>query len=64
MGYTSYISNMPKKHEQNRWNMFVEAVKHVYSELPKHSESAGGYYKTDPLIICGPNGYGEHFSKY
>lgn len=35
MGYTSYLDKVPTTHPQARWDMFVEAVKHVASELPK-----------------------------
>ena len=32
MGYTNYTTNTPAKHPQTKWDMMVEAVKHVYSE--------------------------------
>jgi hypothetical protein len=32
MGYTNYTRNTPVEHPQERWDMFVEAVKHVHEE--------------------------------
>jgi len=60
LGFTHYTnSESTKKLPQARWDMFVEAVKHVYAELPKQSLSAGAYYEDDPLKICGGQGDGE-----
>jgi hypothetical protein len=58
LGFTHYLENQPKEHEQNRWNMFVEAVKHVASELPETTDTAGGYHKDNPLVLGDWEGEG------
>jgi len=55
MGYTHYWHR--KKDLSNGWNKFIEDVRRVYENLPKHSETAGGYYKDRVIKICG--GFGE-----
>jgi len=55
MGYTHYWFR--KKDLSEGWTEFVEDVKRVYKNLPKYSETAGGYYKDRAIKICG--GYGE-----
>ena len=54
MGYTHYFT--PKKVTQEKWNEFVEECNLLNKNLPTHSESAGGYFKDEKLIICGGNG--------
>jgi hypothetical protein len=58
LGYTSYINNQPIAHDENKWDMFVEAVKHVASELPQTTDTAGGYHKDDPLVLGAWEGEG------
>lgn len=40
--YTHYWT--PKKVNQETWNKFLEVAKELKSNLPKYSESAGGYF--------------------
>lgn len=56
MGYTHYWRDMPTEHSEARWEMFVEAVEHVYEELP---EFADGYFEGEPLIIRNWEGKDE-----
>ena len=58
MGYTSYWKR-PEKLDEKKFEQFVEECKLLHKNLPKTSETAGGYYKDDEIIICGGNGEGE-----
>jgi len=37
----------------------VSDAKKLYQELPRHTTTAGGYYKEHPLVIKGSDGTGE-----
>lgn len=52
MGYTHYYS-ITKEIEQEKWDNFIKDVLKIKRHLPKHSESSGGYYKTEPLYLNG-----------
>lgn len=57
MGYTHYWYRV--KDLSEGWNEFVRDVKRVYKNLPKYSESAGGFYENEPIKICGGLGKGK-----
>lgn len=53
MGYTSYYTiNVPEL-SQATWNMFIRDCKYLSEHLPEHTDSAGGYYKEEPLKLSG-----------
>lgn len=59
MGYTHYwtpVVHSPKE-KKKRFDKFFAVCKKLYENLPEHSESAGGYYKEQPIKIAG--GLGE-----
>ena len=37
----------------------VEEAKLLYSKLPEYTDTAGGYYKDQPIKLCGGHGTGE-----
>jgi len=51
MGYTHYYSVSGVS--QTKWNGFINNVKIMFSELPKHSESSGGPFSDSPLYLSG-----------
>jgi hypothetical protein len=55
--YTHYFT--PKKVTQEKWNEFVKEVKELKKNLPLSSESAGGYYQEDKILIRGGLGTGK-----
>jgi len=57
MGYTHYWYRV--KDLSEGWNEFVEDVRKVYRNLPKYSETAGGYYKDRVIKVCGGFGNGK-----
>lgn len=59
MGYTHYWENKGHKDDQTNFLKVVEEAKLLYSKLPEHTDTAGGYSKELPLKLCGGNGTGE-----
>jgi len=57
MGYTHYWKT--KNHTPEQWETFVDVCKKLAENLPKRSNTAGGYYSTDVIDIAGGNGEGE-----
>ncbi len=58
MGFTHYWRRPATLHNAT-FETWVEDVKCLLLNLPKHSSSAGGYYSADPVAICGPLGTGK-----
>jgi len=52
MGYTNYWM-LKKEIPQETWGKIVEDCKKLYKHLPKHTDSAGGYYSDKPLYLNG-----------
>ena len=52
MGFTRYVT-IEKEIKQEVWDTYIKDCKVLLKHLPKHSESAGGYFKDDPLYING-----------
>jgi len=57
MGYTHYWT--PKRFTQLQWREYTTATKKLHANLPKSTDTAGGYHKNDPLEIAGGNGDGN-----
>jgi len=51
MGYTHYWT--PKEFNQKQWNKFLNTVVKLKDNLPKHTDTAGGYTEDQPLLIGG-----------
>ena len=51
MGYTHYWER--KKDLSKNWDKFLEDVKKLIGNLPKHSKSAGNEYYEEPLELAG-----------
>lgn len=60
MGYTHYwnLKNTTDKF-QKQFAIVVSEITVLKERLPEHSLSAGGYYKEEPLKICGEDGKGK-----
>lgn len=58
MGYTHYWKT-EKLSNKEIFDKFAKECKELHTALPKTTDSAGGYYKTDPLIIYGGMGEGK-----
>lgn len=54
MGYTHYWSKKQKT-TQKQWDEFLEICITLKNNLPKNTNSAGGYYLDEPLVIGGNN---------
>ena len=52
MGFTRYVT-IEKEIKQEVWDVYIKDCKVLLKHLPKHSESAGGYYKDEPLYVNG-----------
>ncbi len=51
MGFTQYTnSKSTEKLPQARWDMFIEAVKHVHAELPQDIKICGGQGDGEPVF--------------
>lgn len=60
MGYTHYWRDMPAEHSEARWEMFVEAVKHVHEELPDFAFCKTARKPYD-LLVCSTLLLYKHF---
>jgi len=56
MGYTHYYT--PKAATDSKWEKFVTTCKTLHKNLPKTTNTAGGYHENDKLVICGGIGTG------
>lgn len=52
MGFTHYIRRTENFPEEE-WNNLIKDCKVLYKNMPKHSLSAGGYFKDNPLKLNG-----------
>jgi len=52
MGYTHQYG-FTKNPSQKKWNEFIKVIKKMAENIPKHSESSGGYYNDKPLVLTG-----------
>jgi hypothetical protein len=66
MGFTHYwrfktplLEKIDKGITDETFSNISSECKRLCKNLPKHSESAGGYYKEYPIIIKGLDGTGE-----
>lgn len=59
MGYTHYWT--PKTHTPEQWKKFATACKKLKDNLPKKTDTAGGYHSDDELELA--NGMGDEGSK-
>jgi hypothetical protein len=57
MGYTHYWTNKPRT--EKSWKSFTAACKKLHKNLPKTTDTAGGYHEDDPLEIAGGLGEGK-----
>lgn len=51
MGYTHYWT--PKKFNQKQWDKFLNTCIKLKNNLPKTTDTAGGYSEDEPLLIGG-----------
>lgn len=58
MGYTHYWSTNPNVTEK-QFTKFVDAVKKLHANLPEKTETAGGSYADEVIVICGGDGSGS-----
>jgi hypothetical protein len=58
MGYTHYW-HRPETLDPRRFIHFRIDVERLLASLPRHTDSAGGYYRDEELIVCGSDGTGE-----
>lgn len=56
MGYTHYW-NIQKEPSEKKFSEFSKACKKLHDALPETTDSAGGYYSENPIVIV--NGLGE-----
>ena len=59
MGYSTYWNRVRKDFNEEEWNSLIKDCKVLYKNMPKHSLSAGGWSKEDPLFINGCSGYNK-----
>ncbi|WP_019025323.1 MULTISPECIES: hypothetical protein [unclassified Thioalkalivibrio] len=52
MGYAHYMKQQ-RDFTEDEWSGTVNDIRALQARLPKHSESAGGYYRDAPLAITG-----------
>jgi len=57
MGYTHYFT--PKTVTDDKWKEFVDTCKKLHKNLPSKTDTAGGYFEDDDLVICGGQGRDE-----
>lgn len=56
MGYTHYWT--PKNANKETWMKFLKVARELKKNLPKTSETAGGYHSDNPIVIRGGMGTG------
>lgn len=62
MGYTHNWTGKPAT--TKNFKVFVDTCKQLHDALPEQSDTAGGYYSDEPIVICGDDGTGlPEFSK-
>jgi hypothetical protein len=59
MGYTHYWKNKGHKDDAANFLKVLAEAKAMYSRLPEHTDTAGGYYKDQPIKLCDGNGRGK-----
>lgn len=59
MGYTHYYYRPRRDYSVENWNEFIKACKVLYKNMPKNTDSAGGYHKDSPLALGGCFRYEE-----
>ena len=60
MGYTSYFElKTPSNDCQKEFKQVRKKVRKVLKNLPEYSETAGGWFKDEPIIIRGGSGSGK-----
>jgi len=60
MGYTSYFElKTPSQDCQKEFKQVRKEVRKVLKNLPEFSETAGGCFKEEPIIIRGGSGTGK-----
>lgn len=58
MGYTHYW-HRPETLDPQRFSRFREDMARLLAALPRHTDTAGGYYRDADLIVHGPDGHGD-----
>jgi hypothetical protein len=59
MGYTHSWENKGHENDKENFKKVLEDAKKLYKNMPKSTDSAGGYSKNQTLKLCGGDGTGK-----